>query len=182
MIVKRRSLKKPDEVENEENENDEADHEESGELEDGEASNTPSKDDVQKEASAVKRGLSDDEEEEADADDNEQQTPVADDTFVTPMNQRKKRKLIMPPVSDHGSTSFSIPGTPIVTMNDSGVEKVPDWTNFSKDICDHKPFEMDPGATPTGNFRKIIEITSQFKQQNESNSGDHNSSFSTGSQ
>jgi hypothetical protein len=121
------------------------------ELEEGEAKSSSN---TSAEAGELKRELSDDED-----------APVADDcNFVTPINRNKKRKLIMPPTSDHGSTSICIPGTPIVTVNESGVEKVPDWEKFSKDICDHKPFEMDLSHTPTGNFKKIIELTNQFKQ------------------
>jgi hypothetical protein len=172
-------MKKPEQQEEGEEESEEEGVEEvvekeaaaAEELEEGEAKSSSN---TSAEAGELKRELSDDEEED------DLQTPVADDcTFVTPINRNKKRKLIMPPTSDHGSTSICIPGTPIVTMNESGMDRAPDWENFSKDICDHKPFEMDLAHTPTGNFKKIIELTNQFKlHQSNNNNNNNNSSFS----
>lgn len=81
-----------------------------------------------------------------DADQNEYSSP------------KKRRKL---DDSIHGTSFTEILGTPIVN-NVKGINRVPDWEQFSKDICEHKPFEMD-SRTPTGSYQNIVKLTKEYK-------------------
>ena len=126
------------------------------ELEEGEAKSTDKSNSSAEGES--ENAVKENEEGEDDEDDEKDESVVVDDCeFLTPINKNRKRKLIMPPSSDHGNVSLIIPGTPIVN-NSSGVDAVPDWQKFSENICDHKPFEMGDG-TPTGNFKRILDLT-----------------------
>lgn len=137
---------------------------------------TMSKTKVAEDSEGENEGSDDGELEESDKDMEDEEEAGSKSPTTPNVSKKRKRKTEN---EDLGNVSMQIPGTPVV-HNMSGVERVPNWENFSKDICDHKPFEMDPSVNAIGNFQNIIEMTRKFKQaqQTVSESGSLNSSLS----
>ncbi len=161
-------MAKPKKTETNGSENDESNEsDDESEPEDGEMKSSSQSNGDEKSLNSTNEQIVTEETQDGEmVDENE----ITNNEFTTPVNNRKKRKILQEEAEQVGNVSIKISGTPIL-QNVSGVDQVPSWEKFSVNICDHRAFEMDANAAnSTGHFKKILQLTRNLKSGNQSTS------------